>query len=411
MRALTRFLRFLLRVQGAVLVSGRKIPENDEIELRVRRRKNAKARCPECRRELRGKIVVKPRRWRHLDFAGVRCFLASDVREGRCSLHGRRVESVPWAHPAARHTHDFDRQVASLVQVADKSAASRMFGTTWRTVGRIVARVVDDLLPKDRLGGLRKICIDETSYKRGHRYLTVVTCLKQRRVVWIGKGKSAKSLAHFFEELGPQRTAELEVVAIDMGRAYINSVETHAPRADIVFDRFHVVKLLLEAIDEVRREECRKLKGDDRAALKRTRYSLLRNPAHLNPKDEDAIARVRATNARLTQAYQFRVDIEELWKLNDEAKARMFLDNWTTSVMSSNIKPLEKFARTVRNHLHGILGFFRRDRTTSGLAEGMNNKIKLVIHRAFGFADTKALMAMVYLCCTGLKIPTASGRT
>ena len=127
--------------------------------------------------------------------------------------------------------------------------------------------------------------------------------------------------------------------------------------------------------------------------------------------DEDAIARVRATNARLTQAYQFRVDIEELWKLNDEAKARMFLDNWITSVMRSNIKPLEKFARTVRNHLHGILGFFRRDRTTSGLAEGMNNKIKLVIHRAFGFADTKALMTMVYLCCTRLKIPTASGRT
>ena len=141
------------------------------------------------------------------------------------------------------------------------------------------------------------------------------------------------------------------------------------------------MKLLLEAIDEVRREECRKLKGDDRAALKRTRYSLLRNPAHLNPKDEDAIARVRATNARLTQAYQFRVDIEELWKLNDEAKARMFLDNWTTSVMRSNIKPFEKFARTVRNHLHGILGFFRRDRTTSGLAEGMKGVDLLVRNR------------------------------
>jgi transposase len=328
----------------------------------------------------------------------------ADIREATCPRHGRRVELVPWAHPAARHTHAFDRQIAALVQVADKSAAERMFRVSWRTVGRMVERVVGELLPSDRLSGLRAITIDETSHKRGHRYLTVVSCAVKGRVVWIGEGKSADSLRPFFDELGQARCRDLEVVAMDMNGAYRKVVEERAPQADIVYDRFHVVQLLMRAIDEVRREECRGLEGDDRRALKNTRFALLRNPRHRTPKDRQAIARVQATNS-LYRAYQLRIDFEELWSCDTEEQARSFVDRWTKAALRSRREPLKRFARTLRDHVNGILGFFRHDGLTSAVAEGLNNKIKLVIHRAFGFADLSALMSMVYLCCGGLEVP------
>jgi transposase len=352
-----------------------------------------------------GKFVTQRRKWRHLDILRKRVYLVAETREGYCKRHGRLVERVPWASPNARHTRAFDRQVASLVQVADKSAAERMFGVSWRTVARIVERVVEELLPKNRFKGLEYIGVDETSYKRGHRYITVVTNLVTGGVVWMGEGKSAETLGQFFADLGPKQSKRLKLVAMDMSEAYLNAVADHAPQADIVYDRFHVVKLLLDAIDEVRRIEVNKLTGDQRKALKGTRFSLLRNPKrHLSPKDVAAIEHIMATNRRLARAYELRCEFEELWELKDEEKAREFLMNWTRSALLSRREPLRRFANTVRKHMEGILGFFRWWGTTSGLVEGINNKIKLAIHRAYGFHSVDALMAMVYLCCSGLKI-------
>jgi transposase len=192
---------------------------------------------------------------------------------------------------------------------------------------------------------------------------------------------------------------------MDMSGAYRKVVQELAPHVDLVYDRFHVVKNLMDAIDEIRRAECRHLQGNDRNALKNTRYSLLRNPRHRTPKDREVIERVRRTNARLFRAYQLRVDFEELWKCKTEDAARDFLKRWIRAALLSRREPLRKFARTVREHLEGILGFFRQNGLTTAVAKGLNNKIKLVIHRAFGFADVSALMAMVYLCCSGIEVP------
>jgi transposase len=404
MRALMGFLRFVLRVQGFIVEGVEVLREEDAVVIRGRRHANAVARCQVHRDEvLGGAIKRRAVRWRHLDMFRTRVFLECEIREGRCRrCNGRRLERVPWATPQARHTRVFDQRVSSLVQVADKSAAKRMFALAWRTVGRIVTRVVRECIPRDLLDDLRAICVDETSYKRGHRYITVVTDLERNRVVWVGEGKSAETLAKFFAELGPERARKLVLVAMDMSEAYRGTVKECAPQAEIVYDRFHVVKLLLEAVDEVRREECRKLAGEERKALKHTRFALLRNPAHLKPKDLEAIARVRATNRRLTRAYQLRVDLEELWKLTDKEAARSFLRKWTRAALLSRLEPFRRLAMTIRKHIAGILNFFHFLGQTSGMAEGMNNKIKLVIHRAFGFHKVAALMAMIQLCCTGI---------
>jgi transposase len=280
-----------------------------------------------------------------------------------------------------------------------------MFRVAWPTVGRIVERVVARVLPRDRLDDLECIAVDETSYKRGHRYLTVVVNLFTNRVVWLGEGKSQKTLAAFFEELGPERCERIRVVAMDMSEAYKSAVAAHAKNAEIVYDRYHVVKLLLDAIDEIRREEVRKLSGSERSELKNTRYALLRNPKrHLSDKDRDAVTRIRRTNQKLARAYELRCDFEDLWELDHPDDARDFLMNWTRAALQSRREALRRFAKTLRNHIDGILGYFKFWRMSSGPIEGTNNKIKLAIHRAFGFHSVHALMSMVYLCCSGVTL-------
>lgn len=404
MRALRRLFHFLLDLQGAVILGAEIVREYGCVLIEVRRRSHARPRCSHCSRVMGGAITGKYCLWRHRDLIGRQCVVAAEIREARCPRHGRRLERVPWASPGARHTRAFDRQVASLVQVADKTAAARMFNIAWRTVGRIVKRVVDELLPDDLMDGLREIGVDETSYKRGHRYLTVVSCLRTGRVIWVGEGKTAKTLGQFFEKLGPKRCRQLKVVAMDMSGSFYKAVKHWAPKADIVFDRFHVVQLLLKTVDEVRREECNRLSGTARKALKETRFAFLRNPRHHTEKDLDAIQRIQKTNDRLSRVYQLRVDFEDLWEIETEALARDFIQHWTRSALLSRREGLRRFAKTVREKVDGIVGFFRHGGLTNATLEGMNNKIKLVIHRAFGFHNVDSLIAMIHLCCTGIAV-------
>lgn len=407
MRALLTFLRFVVTVQGFVVEGTEILREKDGVVIKGRRRRHAFPRCSIHREEvLTGTITKHTVRWRHVDMPGCKTFLECEVREGRCRrCDGRRLERLPWSVPRAEHTRTFDRRVASLVQVANKTATARVYAICWATVGRIVERVVKECLPRDLLDNLTAIGVDETSHKRGHKYITVVTDLERNRVVWVGNGKGGDTLREFFQILGPERAAKLELVAMDMSEAYQSAVREQAPQADIVFDRFHIVKLLLEALDEVRREECRRLPEEERRALKYSRFALLRNPKHLTPSDLEAIARVQATNGRITRGWQLRVDFEGLWECKSENEAREFAMRWTRTALKSRLEPLRKFARTVRKHLDGILMFFRYPGTTNAMSEGMNNKIKLLIHKAFGFHSVTALMAMIYLCCTGIRLP------
>jgi transposase len=191
---------------------------------------------------------------------------------------------------------------------------------------------------------------------------------------------------------------------MDMSESHRTTVAHYAPQADIVYDRFHVVKLLLEAIDDIRRDECSKLKGEERKSLKRSRFALLRNPKHLKPKDEEVIRRVAASNSHLFRAYERRATFEDLWDCESPDQAREFLMSWTRSTLLSRLEPLRRFAKTVRSHLEGILGFFLYNGATNSVLEGTNNKIKLLIHRAFGFHRVEALMAMIMLCCSGIEL-------
>ena len=229
--------------------------------------------CSGCFRHVQQVHDRRQRRWRHLDLAGMRLDLRFTLRRVDCPRCGVCVELVPWAEPASWFTRDFEDQVAYLAQTTDKTTIVETMRVAWRTVGAIVARVVGRLRPDDPLDGLTRIGVDELSYRRHHEYITVVIDHVAKRVVWARPGKDAATLGEFFKELGPERCDKLEAVTIDMSGAYIKAVTEASPRAQMIFDRFHVQRLAHEALDEVRRAEVRGTQGTEEGrAIKRTRF-------------------------------------------------------------------------------------------------------------------------------------------
>ena len=215
-------------------------------------------RCSGCfRRVRRVHDRYEGRTWRHLDFAGMKVSLRSTLRRLVCPRCGVRIELVPWADHGSAFTRRFEEQVAFLAQHANRTVVSELMQIAWRTVGLVIERVLARLGPRDLLGNLRRIGVDELSYRKHHEYVTVVIDHDTGRLVWGHPGKNADTLKLFFDQLGPERSAQLENVSMDMSQAYINAVREKAPNATIVFDRFHVQRLAQDALDELRRAEVR----------------------------------------------------------------------------------------------------------------------------------------------------------
>ena len=200
-----------------------------------------------------------------------------------CPRCGVKAEQVPWAGGGSVFTSGFEELAAYLSQVMDRTAVSRLPGISWVTVGNIVERVVARRLDGARFGKLKRIGVDEFSYRKRHRYLTLVVDHDTRRVVWAGKGRSAETLGAFFKQLGPGRCARIELVTADLASSWQKVLAAWVPHARVVFDRFHVERLASDAVDEVRRSEQRRLDPADAKALKGTRYALLKHPERLKP--------------------------------------------------------------------------------------------------------------------------------
>ncbi len=243
-----------------------------------------RSRCGECGRVGPRYDRRYEREWRHLPWGRHVVVLRYAPWRVECPQCGVRVEQVPWAPSGGRFSEAFEELVAYFAQITDKTQVTRVLGIAWETVGSIVARVVERRLDPERLVGLRRIGIDEFSYKKRHHYLTVVVDHDRGRVVWAGEGRSAEALAPFFEQLGEEGCKAIEMVTVDLSAAYTKAVRERLPDAEIVYDRFHVQRLVSDALDEVRRELVRELASDpdEARALKRTRFVLLMNPWNLS---------------------------------------------------------------------------------------------------------------------------------
>jgi transposase len=372
-----------------------------------------KPRCGECGKRAPGyDTLPEPRLWRALAFGAVEVFLEYTMRRVDCPRCGVRVEQVPWAAFGSRFTKRFEEMVAYLAQLTDKTAVTKLMGVSWRAVGNIVERIVAERLDSTRLDGLRRIGIDEFSYRKHHRYVTTVVDHDCGKVVWTGKGNGGDTLRAFFDELGPERLAQLETITMDMAAGYLSAIQQRAPHVHIVFDRFHVQSLASNAVDKVRREQWRELRGTPEGnAVKKSRWPLLKNRWDLTRKQRQKLSEVQKNNQRLYRAYLLKEALAHTLDYRQPKRAGDALDDWLAWASRSRLHPFVALARTIRKRKDGILAYVK-ERLTNGIVEGINNRLRMIARRAFGFHSAEALMSMLFLCCGGIQLhPPLPGST
>jgi transposase len=404
MRVSTAFNR-LLGIRGVSVESVTFGQGGIVLGLRLRRRRRV---CSHCGQLVAVTHDTSRRRWRHLDLGGVRCYLEASVRRVRCPDCGVRVEAVPFAGAGARHSHAFDRLVAALAQQMAKTPLARLLRVSWRTVGRICARVVRERLGPARFRGLRRIGIDEVSYRRGHRYLTLVVDHDSGRVVWASEGARAKtSLDGFLAALAPEQARAIEAVSLDMAPGYHRAVAERLPGALVCVDPFHVVKLCNRALDRFRRTQWRLYHGRRQTARERwlsgARWVLLTGAEQHSPEQRQMLAELERANGELYRAYLLKEQLRALYHLPDRAQAPALFDAWLQAARSSGIPHFQRLAGTLARFRSGILAAVRLG-LSNGRLEALNSKVRLISHRSYGFHSAEALIALVYLCCGGLEL-------
>jgi transposase len=400
---ITTILNKLLSAQGALARGIHLVVDDRELWIEIVPRWRV-SRCGGCGRKVRRRHDRAWRSWRHLDLFGWTCYLRYAIWRVKCPRCGVRKEQVPWAVSGSRFTRAFEQQVAWLAQRCDLTAVAEHCRISWSAVRNIVRRVVEQKWDGDRsLDGLRVIGVDEISYRRHHKYLTVVVDHLSGRVVWAGKDRKAKTLLRFFRKLGPERTAQLEAVSADMWEPYLIVLRKKAPQAAVIFDRFHIVRHLNEAVTKVRRQLIRDADPQTRRDLKNTRFPVLKLPHSRTPADRQVLEEQVRGNRQLYRAMLLKDDFMDLYTYQREGWARRFLEGWLRRVMYSKIEPLKRVARMIRSHLEGVLGWVRWQ-ISNGRLEGMNNRIRLLSHRSFGLHSAEALISLVYLCCGSLEL-------
>lgn len=315
------------------------------------------------------------------------------------------TESVPWARRGSDFTRPFEDAVGLMAQRTDQTAVSQLFGISWVTVGKIAERLVDELLDPSRLSNLRRIGVDEISFRKRHRYLTVVTNHDTGNVVRVCEGNTSDGLKGFFESLGPDVCNAIEIVTMDMSQAYQKAVRETLPNATIASDHFHVAKLANEALNEVRRHLVRQARESDpelAKGIKGMRWPTLYSLESLPAKHFDGLAALRP-EAPLGRAYLLKEQLLEVLR-HQRHRIAENLETWTSWASRSRLAPFVRLGRTIREHARGMCAFVHK-RVTNARAEGINNKIRLLSHRAYGFHSAAPLIATVYLCCGGIHLP------
>lgn len=401
MRVTAAFSR-LLRLRGVWVRAVRFEPGRVVVEVALRRRR---LHCPLCAYTTadRHNAQAEESRWRHLDLGVWRLEIRARLRRLTCPQHGVRVEGVPFARPASGFTRDFEQLVAWLATRTDKSAIARLVRIDWRTVGRIVARVSADELDPARLENLFEIGLDEVSWASQHRYLTLVTDHHRRQIVWGHEGRDAATADLFFAELGARRARQLEAISLDMGPGYAKSAREHAAQAVIAIDPFHVAKAGSDALDEVRRAYWNELRqsGDKDAArrFKDARWSLLKRPENLTDKQAATLARLRAAGGEVWRGYTLKEALRAIFAPGlTIADVEVLLERFCSRASRSRLEPFVKLAATIRKHRAGILSAIRLG-VSNARAEALNNRVRLITRRAYGFHSPNAALALIMLSC------------
>jgi transposase len=354
-------------------------------------------RCSACGSAevgLRGQV---PREFRSLPIGRKSVTVKLPIPRVECRVCGVvRQVAVNFAEPRRRYTKSFARYVLELSRLMTIKDVAHHLGISWDVVKDIQKQDLQRRYARPKLKHLRQIAIDEISVGKGHRYVTLVLDLESGAVVHVGQGKGGDALTAFWKQLRSSG-AKVEAVATDMSPAYIDSVVTHLPKARLVFDRFHVMKLFNDKLSDLRRELYREASHMlHKDVLKGTRWLLLKRPENLDPRrnKQTRLDEALRLNQPLATAYYLKEDLAEVWEQEDQETAQAFLLDWIAQAETSGIRMLMTMARTLRTHAWQILSYYDYPISTGPL-EGTNNKIKTMKRQAYGYRDQEFLQLKI----------------
>lgn len=359
------------------------------IDVRIRPRGGSRPVCSGCGRRRSAYDRLDERRYQFVPLWGIAVYFVYRPRRCNCPRCGVKVELLPWSNGKSPMTTTFAWFLASWAKVLSWTETARRFRTSWATVFAAVRLAVEWGKAHRNLDGITAIGVDELSWKKGHKYLTLVYQLDQgrRRLLWIGRDRTAQTFCTFFDWLGAEHAAKLQFVVSDMWKAFVGTVARRASQAVHVLDRFHVAKLCNDAIDQVRRAEARKLReAGDNVTLKHTRWVLVKRRANLTGKQRSRLRELLRVNLTTVKAYLLKDDLSMFWKYKSPTWAGRFLDGWIVTAAASRIPPMVKLAKTLHQHRELLLNWFHaRGQLALGAVEGLNNKARVTTKLAYGF--------------------------
>jgi len=305
--------------------------------------------CPECgRRGMILRIMPEAREWRDVCVCPWTVIFLYCPREIICPTHGRVQEEIPWAEPFARITYRLEFHVLVFSKLMTQKAAAELLRIPSSTFSGILHRTIDRVRDGHRIRNLTSIGVDEISYRKGNKYLTVVYDLERSCVLWVGKGKGRKTIDTFFKEmLSDYQKKKIKWGCCDMSETYIGAIKDHCPNAKLVLDRFHIAKALNNAMDKVRKEQWREATGDERKALKGLRWLLYKHPSNRTKEDKRILETLRKGNRRIHRACILKDEFNLFWNFKAPWAAKRFLKRWCTTALKSRLDPIRKFVNTV----------------------------------------------------------------
>jgi transposase len=370
------------------------------IEVPIMPRANSRPVCSGCGRKGPGYDRLPSRRFEYVPLWGITVYFLYAMRRVDCPQCGVTVERVPWAEGKQTLTTTFRWFLARWAKRLSWQEVAEVFSVSWEDVFRAVKHAVSWGLAHRDLSGIEAIGVDEIQWQRGHHYLTLVYQIQDgmKRLLWVAEERTEQSLRGFFQTLSEEARQTIRFVCSDMWKAYLNVIAEQLSQAVHVLDRFHIMKKMNEAIDQVRRGEARRLADDGyEPVLKQSRWCLLKRRENLTEKQTVKLTELLRYNLQSVRSYLMREDFQRLWEYVTPAWAGRFLEQWCRRAMRSRIEPMKKIALSLREHRDLILNWFRaRGTVSAGAVEGLNNKAKLTTRKAYGFRTYNGIETALY---------------
>ena len=378
-------------------------PEEGEVHVYLGHEAQVPWTCPECQAECPLYDHDAERQWRHLDTCQYRTVLHTEPPRCRCPEHGVRVVRLPWAEPHSRFTALFERLAIDWLHAASQSAVALQLGLSWDEVHGIMERAVRRGLSRRKAEKVAYLGVDEKSFRKGHKYLTVVNDLSQGRVLYLAEDRKESSLNGFWATLTKKQINWIAGVALDMWEPFMNSIKAHLPKAEekMVFDKFHIVQHLTEGVDMVRRGEHKELKEKKDERLKGTKYDWLKGRDKFDATQWRDFCKLRNGNLKTARAWALKEQAMQLWDYTYPKAARNHFDWWYSWATRSRLQPMIDKAKMLKRHLPNILTYLTH-RITNATSESINSKIQWVKYTARGFRNIENFKNAIYFHCGGL---------